>query len=157
METSLIGKALGFGPNECRFESYVSNFIPYDHNSYLINHLNIAISRKLLRMTIRLVPKTLPLIKLLWELGFIRHYYIHRNKHLRITFSILFYKNTTYYNSLKILSTQSKKFFISLKALKLINKLSGDSVFILSTSKGIITHKKAIQEGLGGLLLCSLN
>lgn len=37
METSLIGKALGFGSNEYRFESCVSNINYFYSNSYLVS------------------------------------------------------------------------------------------------------------------------
>lgn len=157
METSLIGKALGFGPNECRFESCVSNFMPYDPHAYTINHVNITLSRKRLYTKIRYTKKTIQLIHILHKIGFLKNYLVQKiHKRKIISFTIFFYKNTAYYHHIRLVSTQSKKFFISLNALRKLQYSTKNSIFLLSTSLGIITHHEALERNIGGLLLCSI-
>ena len=52
------------------------------------------------------------------------------------------------------MSTPSKKHTISLKGLNLLKKISGTSLIILETSRGIISHIDALKLGVGGLILC---
>lgn len=158
METSLIGKALGFGPNECRFESCVSNLMPYDTNAYVTNHVNIALARKNLKSTIIYTKQAIKLINVLHRIGFLKNYVVLRkNNSFFIRFTIFFYKNTTYYHNIRLISTPSRRFFISLKALHKLKYATRSSVYILSTSKGLITHDEAILYKIGGLLLCAIN
>ena len=73
METSLIGKALDFGSNEYGFDPRVSN-IRYNTYAYVVNHLNLAISRKKLFIKIKYTKKTLSLVKALHKIGYISNY-----------------------------------------------------------------------------------
>jgi ribosomal protein S8 len=50
-------------------------------------------------------------------------------------------------------SSPSKCYNISLKGLILATKSLGNSIIILETDKGIITHIDAIQYNIGGKLL----
>ncbi len=62
METSLIGKALDFGSNDCGFESRVSNiFYNYSYN-YVINHLVFNTQKKNLKFEISHTKKNLKLL-----------------------------------------------------------------------------------------------
>ena len=56
METSLIGKALNFGFNECEFESRVSNIYSYSLN-YTLNQININLKKRNLKFYIRNTQK----------------------------------------------------------------------------------------------------
>ena len=73
METSLIGKALDFGSNEYGFDPRVSN-IRYNTYAYVVNHLNLAISRKKLFIKIKYTKKALSLVKALHKIGYISNY-----------------------------------------------------------------------------------
>ena len=128
-------------------------FIPYDKNAYLLNHVNIAISRKLLTTTIRFSNKLFTLVRLLHRIGLVRNYVIFSKKYKYIRFSPLFYKGKAFYKGIRLISTQSKKFYISVIALRRVAVAAKSTVFILSTSHGIVTHKEALQAGIGGLLL----
>ena len=127
-----------------------------DPNAYLINHINIALSRKFLRTTIKFSIRILNLIKILYKLGCIKNYYIFKKKLTYIRFSIFFYKNQTFYKNIKQISTNSKNFNISLLALKKLNTLSKTPIFLVSTSKGILTNKEAVKSLVGGKLICVL-
>jgi ribosomal protein S8 len=51
------------------------------------------------------------------------------------------------------MSKPSKKLFISYKALRLLSKKTGRSVFLISTSSGVIPHHVAIKKNLSGFIL----
>ena len=73
METSLTGKALDFGSSEYGFDPRVSN-IRYNSYAYVVNHLNLAISKKKLRIKFKYTRKTLELTKALFSIGYISNY-----------------------------------------------------------------------------------
>ena len=153
MEASLIGKALVFGSKECRFEPCVSN-IQYNVNSYVANHFNILNSKKMSRITIKLTTKSLRLVRLMYSVRVIQNYVITTKNNVKyITFCSYYYKNTPYFSHLKIVSTPSSSQTISHKALRTITKSLGNSIIILETDKGVITHLDAIQHSIGGKVL----
>lgn len=155
LETSLIGKALGFGSNEYRFESCVSNMnysYPY---SYLINSINTHASHKTLRVTLHYSRRAFELLKTLYRLGVIGNYYFSinaRSERLLIIYPT-YYKLTPLSKHFRMLSTPSHTLFISYKALRLLNKRVGSAAYILSTSVGILTHHEALRKKIGGILL----
>lgn len=129
--------------------------IPYELNSYTINHINIAMSRKLLKTTIKFSVKIIKLVYILYTLGVIKSFRVFKkNKNYFITMSPFFYKSTTFFHKVKLTSTSSKKFYISCSALRLMNKSMGNTVYVLSTSKGLLTHSDCIKYKIGGILLC---
>ena len=67
------------------------------------------------------------------------------------------YKKSSFFKSIKLISTPSKIFTVKLKALLIIQKSLGGSILLLETSKGIITHKEALNLKIGGKLLCTLS
>ena len=156
MKTSLIGKALNFGFRDCGFEPYVFN-IKIKNYSYLISSLNIIISKKSRFIKIKSNLKLLKLIMVLKKLGLINSFIILNYKINLIKISPFFYKNTTFFKLIKLISASSKKFSIRLKALKLINFSLGEAILLIETSKGILTHKEAIRLNTGGFLLCVLS
>lgn len=167
METSLIGKALDFGSSEYGFDPRVSN-MRYNAYAYVVNHLNLAIARRKLFIKIRYTRKTLELTKALFKIGYISNYSIITNSSAlnpvnnnpydpRFTYifiNLIFFKNTPFFKSLRLVSTPSKKHVTTLKALGVINLSIKSSVLILSTPYGIVDHKEAIKMGTGGTILC---
>lgn len=162
METSLIGKALDFGSNEYGFDPRVSN-IRYNTYAYVVNHLNLAISRKKLFIKIKYTKKTLSLVKALHKIGYISNYSVIVKSPTKwdsylsqasIVINLIFFKNTPFFKSLRLISTPSKKHTVSLRALNVINTSVKSSMIIVSTPYGIIDHKEAIRIGTGGTLLC---
>jgi ribosomal protein S8 len=165
LETSLTGKALDFGSNEYGFDPRVSN-MRYNSYAYVINHLNLAISRKKLRIRFKYTQKTLDLTKALLTIGYINNYSVSAEKSTMkvintvntknswIYVSPVFFKNTPFYKSIRLVSTPSKKHVTTLKGLRTINLSIKSSVIILSTPYGIIDHREALRIGTGGTILC---
>ena len=165
METSLTGKALDFGSNEYGFDPRVSN-IRYNSRAYVINHLNLAISRKKLRIKFKYTRKTLELVKALFTIGYISNYSIVSTDLQGVTGKLLssktswiyvntmFFKNTPFFKSLRLVSTPSKKHTTTLRGLQVISKSIKSSVLVLSTPHGVIDHHEALRIGTGGTIVC---
>ena len=165
MGTSLTGKALDFGSNEYGFDPRVSN-IQYNSYAYVINHLNLAISRNKLFIRINHTKKTLSLVKALYKIGYISNYSLIGSNLKNITMqsnkyrtgfiyiNLIFFKNTPFFKSLRLVSSPSKKHVTTLKALSTINSSIKSSVLILSTPYGLIDHREALRIGTGGMILC---
>ena len=130
----------------------------YNSYAYLINHINFAIKKKSRFTTIRLTRKILSLLRLLRALGYLLYLRLSSKKHFKsyVIITPIFYKTTTFYPSIKLISTPSKKFSVTIKALRIIDKSLKHSILILETSHGLITHKKALRYGIGGFLLCTI-
>lgn len=165
METSLIGKALDFGSNEYGFDPRVSN-IRYNSYAYVVNHVNLATSRKKLSIKLKYTRKTFELTQALFSIGYISNYSVvsknpfticrpqQETKFRWIYLSTSFFKNTPFFKSLRLVSTPSKKHTTTLKGLRVINLSIKSSVLILSTPYGIIDHREALRIGTGGTILC---
>jgi ribosomal protein S8 len=50
------------------------------------------------------------------------------------------------------MSKPSKSFFISLKALKLVSSRLDGVIILVSTTRGVITHREAINKSLSGFV-----
>jgi ribosomal protein S8 len=130
----------------------------YNTNAYVVNHVNLTISKKLPSTTIKFTKKTFNLVKALHSVGCINHYTIKTFDNTKlITFNVLFFRNTTFYKGIRLISTPSKKHTTSLRALRVLSYSLKASILLLSTPYGIINHREAIKLKTGGLLLCFIS
>lgn len=58
-----------------------------------------------------------------------------------------------YWKNAKIVSTPSKKYYISYKKLHLLTKYDFSTIIILHTSQGLLTSHQAIKNKIGGQIL----
>ena len=96
------------------------------------------------------------LARVLKDEGFIRNYkFIKDNKQgiLRVYLKYGEEQSNTIFG-LERVSKPSRRFYVKSKNIKPV--LNGMGVAILSTSKGIMTDKKARSENLGGEILCNI-
>ena len=150
--------------------------MPYNTYAYVINHVNIALSKKQFYSSIIFTKNSLSLIKALYTTSYINNYIITKDSRLsqlkvaskgnfstkklnrtRIKFSILYFKNKSFFKSIRLISTPSRKHTITLRALKMASLSIKSSIILLSTNKGIIDHNEAIKLGIGGTILCVLS
>ena len=160
METSLIGKALDFGSKECGFESLVSNLmLPYNVNAFLVNHINFTLISKQRWCFLRCSKKMIKILRLLKKIGLINSFLIFKStsNFQFVKISPFLYKKSTFFKGIKLISTPSKQFNIKLKTLKILNQSLGETILILETSKGYITHYEALKKQLSGKLLFIIN
>ena len=130
--------------------------IKYNTYSYIVNHFNISNSKRLKSTTVLKTRKSLRIVTALKKYGLISIFVLNSplNSRKTITFTTPYYSTSTYYSSIRLVSTPSKAHYISLSSLKLAAKSIGSSVIFLETSKGIISHSDALRLGVAGKLLC---
>ena len=96
------------------------------------------------------------LAKVLMEEGFIRNYKFIKDKKQGVLRVYLKYddEQTSAIFGLKRISKPSRRIYVKGKEVKPV--LNGMGIAILSTSKGIMTDKKARAEKVGGEILCNI-
>ena len=96
------------------------------------------------------------LAKVLMEEGFIRNYKFIKDKKQGVLRVYLKYddEQTSAIFGLKRISKPSRRIYVKGKEVKPV--LNGMGIAILSTSKGIMTDKKARAEKVGGEVLCNI-
>ena len=156
MGTSLIGKALNFGLNEYGFESHVSKLMYNDHCNYLLNHINLNYAMKRLAFTVPFTKKTFQLCTLFKRLSVISTFFILTNKRdgkVSIKIHLFYFYGSPIHGFVRQISTKRKSYYVSYRALTLLNKRLGSSTYVLSTDLGYITHQEALLKRKGGCLL----
>jgi small subunit ribosomal protein S8 len=94
--------------------------------------------------------------KILMEEGYIRNYKFIKDKKQGILRIYLKYddKQTSAIFGLERVSKPSRRVYVNRKDVKPV--LNGMGVAILSTSRGVMTDKKARTEKVGGEILCNI-
>lgn len=100
----------------------------------------------------------LNLLKLLKYLNLIFNYYTVISANIKINRLVVVYFNNTIRKKqlIKALSSHSRYIYISVKKLHYLAKNNKKILFILNTSKGLMSHIEALKLNIGGQLLCSL-
>jgi ribosomal protein S8 len=57
---------------------------------------------------------------------------------------------------IKIISKPARRIFISIKMLRVLHRRDFNAVFILHTTKGILSIREALSVGVGGELICKI-
>lgn len=155
METSLIGKALNFGFNEYGFESRVSNINYTSSVNYLLNHISFNTKNKKLMFKIQINKKLIKLLFILKKYNVISSFMLLKNKSNRlfVLISPSYNKHLFINFFFKSFYLATKRFQMSLKALKLLKDRTGNSIYLISSSRGIIDHKTALVLKKSGFLM----
>jgi ribosomal protein S8 len=72
---------------------------------------------------------------------------------IKSTFNSRYFRGVPYFSHFRVISTPSKIHSISAKGIRVINKSIGNSVLLIETDKGIISHTEALSYNIGGKLL----
>lgn len=101
-------------------------------------------------LTVTYYKPWLPVLKLLYEQGFIQNYYasILKNK---IYIFFRYFENKSVIKSLRIFSKSSRPLYIKNKNIWRFSKNSGS--LVISTKFGILSHEDCLKLGVGGKLL----
>ena len=122
--------------------------------SYLINLINLNRLQKNFYFNIEFSKKTLNFLIFLKLTNFIHKYtfFKHKNKFF-IKIYIYFYKQKQIISFFKLILKSSKTYYVTKKAITMITKKSGNSIFVLSTNKGLMSNHSAIKKNSGGVIL----
>jgi len=125
--------------------------------AYLINHINILVSKKQRFVKLVFSKKIIRLISALSKYGVLNSFLILCFRKKSVKISPLIYKNKPFFSGLKLVTTSSKCFYIKLKALLLLKKSLGETIILIETPLGILSHEEAIKFRTGGKILCVIN
>ena len=124
-----------------------------DSLSFMFSLINSASISSRGDVVIKNSKKCLKVLSVLYRQGYIRGFVVsEKTIKILIKFNGLSTRPTISY--IKSISLNGRPFFVSLKALTHIAHMN--ETFILSTPKGFLTLKEAIQENTGGLLICKI-
>lgn len=112
-------------------------------------------AKKNLNFEIKFSKSNFQILKLFKTLNLVNKILLikKKNNDLYILIHLYYFKTLSVGTNFKILSTPSKSFYISLKALKLLSKRTGNSIFLISNSQNMADHPSIIKQKNGGLLL----
>lgn len=122
-------------------------------NDYLqiISHIQMHSSKKDLFFTVRATSKGLTLLSLLEKLSVIRSYYKLDSGNYRV---FLFYsRNYKTKRQIRLYARKTNDLQLSFTSLRMLNFLTPTSYFVIETNKGLMTHKEALPERIGGKLV----
>ena len=127
--------------------------------SYLFNLINLSILHKKIYVDVFFTNRILNLLVVLQKFKFVNNFFIFKNKKknkifIRIYF--FYYKNASPNKLGKLILKPSHMVPISLKAINLLSKRSGSTIFLISTSSGIITHFEALKKKKSGYIFAYL-
>lgn len=154
LETSLIGKALDFGPREYRFESCVSKYVSLNSYSNFLNQFSLCLLRKHIYVETRLTTKARNLANLFIHLSLLRRISKTDNQTWRLF--PLYQRQRRMTRTITVYNLTSSKKILSFRALRILNLNCPFSYYILETTQGLMTHKTAIRRKLGGFLICAI-
>lgn len=101
----------------------------------------------------------LKVLRLLKKIGLLNSYLLNggSNKFSKVKISPFFYRNSAFFKNIRLVTTPSKCFNIRLRTLQIVCKSLGESIIILETSRGILTHKEALKLRVSGKILLVLS
>ena len=122
--------------------------------SFLINHIKMNSAEKNLKFNLVYTKKIFRFLKFLRSIHYIYKFnvFFKQNK-LYVMIFLYYFNRLSFVKNFKVISKPLKNYFISLTSLMLLTKRTANSVYILSTSKGFLTHNQAIHRKIGGILL----
>jgi ribosomal protein S8 len=116
--------------------------------------VNLHLANKQLFFTTIFSKQDYKILIIFKKIGLVQKFFISLSNTDKIVKIFLFYlKKNSLFKRYKIVSTNSKKYFVSLEALRLINKRLGASLLILSTNKGLETHVSCLKQQKSGLII----
>lgn len=91
------------------------------------------------------------ILDILFQEGLIRRYVILDNK---IHIFLKYKGNLSLIKKIELFSSSKRRCFIKISDIK---KLPFDKIYIISTSKGMVTNSDALRINLGGELICAIH
>lgn len=124
-----------------------------DSLSFMFSLINSASISSRGDIVIKNSKKCLRVLSLLYKQGYIRGFASYKKTiKILIKYNGLSTRPTVAY--IQAISLNGRPFYVSLKILSQF--AHKNETFILSTPKGILTLKEALQENTGGILLCKV-
>jgi ribosomal protein S8 len=122
-------------------------------NSYsqFLNQLKITASQKKLFFEIRLTTKTKALANLLVRMNVVRRF--HRVSATSHRVFPAYTRHRKYLRRIQTYTRANSRHRFRLSTIRTLHNSTPNSYYILETDKGLMTHKDALRNQIGGLLL----
>lgn len=129
--------------------------IVYNYSwSYVLNAINWASAHKKFYVEIRYTRKSFLFLNVLKKVNYVGNFYVFRKNNLiRIRIVPSYFKSQPIATKLRILSSPAQSYPVSLRSLYLLKKRSGCAIYLLSTSRGVITLNEALKFKVSGHML----
>jgi ribosomal protein S8 len=124
--------------------------------NYLLNHINFSSKNRRLFFKVQISKSMLFLLILFKKHNLISSFYVYKNTKNNRLFCLIspsYNKNLQINFHYKSFHFIGRRIQISLKALNIIQHRAGNSLYILSTSSGIIDHVAALSSHKSGFLI----
>jgi len=122
--------------------------------NHLINYINTSYLAKKFYSRLEFKLSFMPILIFFKKINFINNYSILTNKHKTfILIRYFYYKTFKLIKNFKLISKKTTKYSISLKSLNLLSKRTGASFYLISTNKGLMTHKEALEKKTTGHII----
>jgi ribosomal protein S8 len=122
----------------------------------MIDTLNINSAQKRVFAILPGSRKILALSTILYKIGVFQYLRMFKKRIIcpLLQVHLSYYKKHPLTKNLKLISRPNRSFYISANALRILNKRTRASTYVISTSLGIVTDKLALYEHSGGLVVC---
>ena len=122
--------------------------------SYVLDAINWATAHKKFYVEIRYTRKVFFFLTTLKKFNYIGNFYVfQKNGLIRIRLIPSYRRAARLTTKLHLLSTPAQYYPVSLKSLYLLKKRSGSAIYLLSTSRGIVTLNEALKLRISGHML----
>jgi len=122
--------------------------------SHIINNLKLTRAKKNFMFDIRVNSKIINLLEVFLNLNIIRRFYFINSTTCRVYPT--YYKDKSLIPNLKNYYSKTRKIYLTADTLKILNKSTYNTTFILETNRGLITHRNALNYNIGGSLICTI-
>jgi small subunit ribosomal protein S8 len=122
-----------------------------DTISDMLSRISNASRQRMLTVKLRKSKMAMNILKVIQQSGFIRGYIIKENNS-ELEVLLKYYNNQPSIKEVHRVSKPGKKVYKSLKELSLLN--DDLTLYILSTTSGVISLKQAKILGVGGEIVC---
>jgi len=125
---------------------YIGDFLTIIRNSVLLSKPFVYASHSNMRLAVALILK---------DEGFIRDVFVEEEegrKYLKVL--LKYVEGESVIHEIKRISTPGSRKYVKKDAIKPV--IGGLGISILTTGRGIVSHKQAKEYGVGGEIICTV-
>lgn len=123
--------------------------------SNMISTIKVACNARILQVDIQNSKVCINVLKILYQLGYIRGFVI-KNKKI-ITVLLKYINNKPVIRNINVISTPGRRIFFGYRTLQSELKKKDSGFFIISSSKGVITDEESLMLNVGGEVLLKIS
>lgn len=121
----------------------------------MISTIKVACNARILQVDIQNSKVCINVLKILYQLGYIRGFVI-KNKKI-ITVLLKYINNKPVIRNINVISTPGRRIFFGYRTLQSELKKKDSGFFIISSSKGVITDEESLMLNVGGEVLLKIS